>query len=202
MTEWAVLTGDIVKSSDMTSDELTRTFKGLQDSAQVIEAWQDAPAYFTRFRGDGWQMVVKPALCLRALSALRAAVRRSGKGFETRIGIGLGTAVIHDGDLAGAEGPAFVRSGHALDQMKRGSLLAAPDAPQALRVALPLVDHIIKGWTVRQADIAYLMLTLEGPTQADVADLLKLTQQTVQQQIDSSGIAKLHEACAVLEETS
>ncbi|MGJ8626764.1 MAG: hypothetical protein ACSHXB_07385 [Sulfitobacter sp.] len=202
MTEWAVLTGDIVKSSDMTSDELTRTFKGLQDAAQVIESWQDAPVYFTRFRGDGWQIVVKPALCLRALSALRAAVRRSGKGFETRIGIGLGTAVIHDGDLAGAEGPAFVRSGHALDQMKRGSLLAAPDAPQALRVTLPLVDHIIKGWTVRQADIAYLMLTLEGPTQADVADLLNLTQQTVQQQIDSSGIAKLHEACTILEETS
>lgn len=202
MTEWAVLTGDIVKSSDMTSDELTSIFNGMQDAAQVIETWQDTPTHLTRFRGDGWQMIVKPRLCLRALTAMRAVVRRSGKGFETRIGIGLGTAVIRNGDLAGAEGAAFVRSGHALDQMKRGALLLAPDAPQALRVALPLVDHILKSWTVRQAEIAYLMLPPMSPTQSEVANILNLTQQSVQQQVDSSGIGKVLEACAVLEDSS
>ncbi len=200
MTEWAVLTGDIVKSSDMTSDELSSVFSGLSEASLAISDWQGLPGHFTRFRGDGWQMVVSPALCLRALTAMRAVVRRAGKGFETRIGVGLGLGVIKDGDLSAAEGAAFVRSGHALDQIKRGALLAAPDGPLSLRVTLPLADHIIKGWTMRQAEIAYLMLPPSGPTQADVARTLNLTQQTIQQQIDSSGLLKLLEACTILEE--
>ncbi|MGJ8616932.1 MAG: hypothetical protein ACSHWS_08825 [Sulfitobacter sp.] len=199
MTEWAVFTGDIVKSSDMTSDELTRVFKELREAARDIRSWQGTPAHFTRFRGDGWQMAVAPGLVLRSLTAVRASVRSAGKGFDTRIGIGLGNGVIEGDDLAGAEGTAFVRSGHALDQIKRGALLSAPDAPLPLRVALPLVDHMIKGWTQRQAEIAYLMLPPTEPTQADVAQRLGLTQQAVQQHIDSSGLTRLLEACAVIE---
>ena len=200
MTKWAVFTGDIVKSSDMTSDELSLIFKNLDAAAADIGAWQGMAAPLTRFRGDGWQMAVTPGLCFRAAIAVRAAVQRAGKGFETRIGIGLGTGDITGDDLSGAEGTAFVRSGHALDGMKRGVLLSAPDAPLPLRTALPLADHIIKGWTRRQAEVAYLMLPPAGPTQMEVAATLGLTQQTVQQQIDSSGILRLLEVCDVMEE--
>tara|TARA_R110002072_G_scaffold29764_1_gene93620 strand:+ start:248 stop:856 length:609 start_codon:yes stop_codon:yes gene_type:complete len=200
MAEWAVFTGDIVKSSDMTSDELALIFKGLDTAAQDIGVWQGTAAPLTRYRGDGWQMAVTPGLCFRAMIAVRAAVRRAGKGFETRIGIGLGAGDITGTDLSGADGAAFVRSGHALDGMKRGVFLSAPDAPLTLRAVLPLADHIIKGWTSRQAEVAYLMLPPIGPTQADVAEALGLTQQTVQQQIDSSGVARVLEVCDVMEE--
>lgn len=199
MTEWAVFTGDIVKSSDMTSDELSLIFKGLNTAAQDIGTWQGTPAPLARFRGDGWQMAVTPGMCFRAAITVRAAVRRAGKGFETRIGIGLGTGDIAGNDLAGAGGAGFVKSGHALDAMKRGVFLSAPDAPLALRAALPLADHIIKGWTRRQAEIAYLILPPVGPTQAEIAEALGLTQQSVQQQIDSSGLVRLLDVCDVME---
>ncbi len=201
MADLAVFTGDIVKSTKLTSAELSRIFDGLQDVAATLALWQGAPTRLTRFRGDGWQMTIAPRLTLRALLAVRAAVRRAGKGFDTRIGVGLGDGSVPGDDLAGAEGEAFVRSGHALDQMRRSTRMSAPDADISLRIALPLADQIVAGWTPKQAEIALLLLPPSGPTQADVASALGLTQQTVQQQVETSGLVGLIEACELAEDT-
>ncbi len=62
MTNYAVLTGDIVKSSRLPEDGLDRIFANLQRVADDIAAWQGSSAYLTRNRGDGWQMAVAPNL--------------------------------------------------------------------------------------------------------------------------------------------
>lgn len=199
MTDWAVFTGDVVKSTKMAAADMSRLFEGLEDAAATIARWQDGPARLTRFRGDGWQMAVSPRLTFRALLAVRAAVRRTGKGFDTRIGVGLGAGTIPGADLSGAGGPAFVAAGRALDEMKHRVRMSAPGAALPLRVALPLADQIIAGWTPRQAEIAFLLLPPEGPTQAETAETLGLTQQTVQQQVDTSGIRGLLDACEMMD---
>ncbi|MFD2739808.1 hypothetical protein ACFSUD_09530 [Sulfitobacter aestuarii] len=199
MTDWAVFTGDIVKSSELGSEQLSRIFSSLEEAADEVARWQDAPTLFTRFRGDGWQMAVAPALTFRALLAMRAAVRRVGKGLDSRIGIGIGQGRIPGDDLSGAEGVAFLHSGHALDEMKRTLRMSAPEADLSLRLLLPLADQIIDGWTARQAEIAYLLLPPEAPTQSEVADRLGQTRQSVQQQADQSGIMALLESCTLLE---
>lgn len=199
MANWAVFTGDIVKSSALSQAELTAIFDGIAEAATEIARWQDQPTRLTRFRGDGWQMAVAPRLTLRAALAVRAAVRRAGKGFDSRIGIGVGAGTIPGDDLANAAGPAFLASGHALDSMKRTTRMAAPEASATLRAILPLADQIIDGWTMRQAEIAFLLLPAERPTQADVAAELDQTRQSVQQQADQSGVMALLESCEILE---
>tara|TARA_R110002049_G_scaffold10127_1_gene50190 strand:+ start:154847 stop:155461 length:615 start_codon:yes stop_codon:yes gene_type:complete len=200
MENWAVFTGDIVKSSKMSRAELDAVFAGLADAAQAISDWQDAPARLTRFRGDGWQMAVRPDLSFRAALAVRAAVRHAGKGFDTRIGIGIGAGAIPADDLSGADGPAFVRAGHALDTMKRTTRMFAPDAPLALRVALLLADQIAGGWTPRQAEIGFLLLPPAGPTHAEVAEKLGLTRQTIQIQAENAGFPALFDVCDIVED--
>ena len=199
MTELAVLTGDIVKSRALPPGDLDRVFAALSETATVLEGWQNMPVRLSRFRGDGWQMVVHPAHAYRAALLLRAAVRAVGKGIDTRIGIGLGDGTVHGPDLADADGPAFVNSGHALDTMSKRARLAFPDGPPALRTAMPLTDQIIAGWTPRQAEIALALLAPDEPTQTDVADRLGLAQQTVQKQANAAGLPALEEVCEMVE---
>jgi DNA-binding CsgD family transcriptional regulator len=198
--DWAVFTGDIVKSTELGSARLEQVFRALGRAAEVIADWQDTPARLTRFRGDGWQMAVHPEWTFRALLAVRAAVRGTGKDADTRLGIGIGGGRIAGSDLAGAEGPAFVRSGHALDSMARGARMAAPEAALPLRVALPLADHLITGWTARQAEVALAWLSDLDATQDSVAQALKLTRQTVQGHLRGAGLGELLEVCDLLGE--
>lgn len=200
METWAIFTGDIVKSTAMTRAELDAVFTRLEEAADAVATWQDQPTRMTRFRGDGWQMAVTPQFTFRAALVLRAAVRRCGKTADTRFGIGLGDAHFAGDDLSRADGAALVRSGHALDTMPRARRMNAPDTPVALRVALPLADRIVRGWTMRQADVAYYMLAPEPPVQAILAQQFDLTQQSVQGHVDAAGIDELREVCDLLEE--
>lgn len=201
MAELAVLTGDIVHSGRLPEGGLDEIFAHLSAAAVEISDWQSLPSRFTRFRGDGWQMMVEPRFALRAALCLRAAVRQSGKGRETRLAIGFGTGEIEGDTLANATGPAFEAAGHALDSMTRGPLMVAPNGPLALRSALPLADHIAQGWTVRQAEIAAALLHPARPSQENVAAQLGVRQQTIQEQADSSGILPLIDTCLMLEAT-
>lgn len=199
MQNWAVFTGDIVRSSDLEAGGLTQVFAALETTAQQIANWPDSTAAFVRFRGDGWQMALPPHYALRAALVLRAAVRATGKGRDTRIGIGIGAGQLTGHDLAGADGPAFVQSGHALDTMKRQCLLAASDAGSELRIALPLADRIAQGWTPKQARIVLHLLSPQPPTQKALAAELGTRRQLIQKQADAAGIAALTESCAVYE---
>ncbi|MEX3315740.1 hypothetical protein [Sulfitobacter sp. PS-8MA] len=202
MEDWAIFTGDIVKSSAMARAELSGVFDRLDEAAERIAQWQDAPSYLTRFRGDGWQVAVRPGLSFRAALTLRAAVRRGGKTADSRIAIGIGQAHLAGSSLADADGDALVASGHALDTMPRNRRLSAPEAPLALRCALPLADRLATGWTQRQAEVAYFMLAPDRPVQAALAERLALTQQSVQGHVEAAGLDELGEICDMLENTS
>ncbi|MCX7565236.1 hypothetical protein OS189_02610 [Sulfitobacter sp. F26169L] len=199
MQNWAVFTGDIVRSSDMGADALGDVFAALEDAARAIGLWPDSDTIFARFRGDGWQLALPVAYALRGALVLRAAVRTTGKGRDTRIGIGIGDGVIKNRDLAAADGSAFLRSGHALDAIKRGPLMAAPDGPLALRTALPLADRIAQGWTPKQAQVAYALLAPVPPTQEALAGTLGRSRQMTQKQAEAAGIHALLESCEAYE---
>ncbi len=198
MAELAVLTGDIVKSTQLPDGALEAIFDGLAQAADALAQWSDVDPCLTRARGDGWQVVAPAPLALRAALALRAGVRLTGKDHDTRIGIALGTATLPGPDLSAASGPAFVASGHALDTMARRVRMAA-SGPVALTTALPLADHIAQGWTVRQAQIALATLPPDAPTQEALAQHFAIAQQSLQDIQSAAGLPALTLACAAFE---
>lgn len=202
MQNRAVFTGDIVRSGDLDTDALSAVFGALEQAARGIGDWpanQAAPVIFARFRGDGWQMALPAPYALRAALVMRAAVRTTGKGRETRIGIGIGAAQISGTDLAAAQGAAFVQSGHALDGIKRAPLLAAPQGPVLLRATLPLADRIAQGWTPKQAQIALHLLVPAPPTHDALAAQLGQSRQLIQKQAEAAGLAALTESIEIYE---
>ncbi|UWR20973.1 hypothetical protein [Sulfitobacter sp. S190] len=199
MQDWAVFTGDIVKSTAMSPDALDAVFAALARAAAQIGKWQGTTVPFARFRGDGWQMAVDPKYALRGALLVRALVRATGKNHDTRIGIGIGAGTVTEGDVTAADGPAFVASGHALDTMNRHAHLSAPGANAPLRAAAPLADRIAQGWTPKQAEVAAALLAPSPPTQTALAEQLGRSRQMVQKQAEGAALSDLIEACEVVE---
>lgn len=196
----AVLTGDLIKSTALSADELDRAFVQLENTVQLLKRLHGCDVFFARFRGDGWQVFVQYGFLSEGFAmALRAGVRSLGKAFDTRISFGFGDATIVNGDLDSAHGSAFVRSGQGLDQMHRADILAASGKVMPI---LPLLAAISSGWTVKQAEVAHLTLTrsLAAPL-VEIAQELGVTPQTIKGHFDAAHMYEVAHSLSMTMET-
>lgn len=187
----AVLTGDLVASTTLPEIRAEAAMAAIGRSAA---GWAE-DLRFTRFRGDGWQVLIpQPGQALRVALALTAALAAADTGLATRLAIGFGEVTRPGaGDLSAATGPAFIRSGRALDQLPRGKRWAVSGGktlPPWIAAAVPLAEWHSSQWTKGQAAVVADWLD-PGPdrTQEDRAENLGLTRQAWKSRFDGSGIA-------------
>jgi hypothetical protein len=189
----AVLTGDLVGSTGHPIKTVEAAMLAIRKAADDIGAWH-TPARdirFTRFRGDGWQIVLaEPRL------SLRAAVVVQGKlvalGLESRISIGIGPAdSLGTANLADAAGDAFERSGRGLDQMGDNWLLAIDGKPviEEDRMIADLLGERMGRWTAAQAEAAAMQLSTPGrvTTLQDIGKVLGISPQAVNDRVRGAG---------------
>ncbi|MBF9036837.1 hypothetical protein HKCCE2091_21595, partial [Rhodobacterales bacterium HKCCE2091] len=146
MTDLAVLTGDIVASTDLGAEGLAATMHALNAAAGTLSDRTGAATAFARRGGDGWQMVIdRPLFAFRATLYCAAVVRRLEDGRATRIAVATGDGTLPPGgDPNAGHGPAFTASGRALDDMDRHTRLARTGDP-AEAAAWRLADEIVAG---------------------------------------------------------
>lgn len=207
----AVLTGDLIGSSKVAPEALEKAMDLLAAAAGDIARWapgkpNSAPRdpRFTRFRGDGWQMLVAPpALALRAALVLAARLRAADLEVATRVAIGIGPAGSLGGaSLADARGPAFEASGRSLDHIGRTRRLAidGEGIGGLHRVVLDLLDEIASHWTRQQAEAAALYLAPDAPTLEQIAPRLGISAQAVNYRLSGAGAAAIRRALRGWEE--
>lgn len=202
-----VLTGDIVKSTALATDQFEAVMGALEVVASEIAAWhaKPAPVRYERFRGDGWQLLLtEPQWALRASLFARAAIRRVCDDGETRLAAGIGIAD-RGATLASSTGTAFELAGHGLESLKTHQLWMidggfASGAERALIQGLfSVCDAFSRDWTARQADIFMRLAAPEAPTMARVADTLSVQPQTVQTHFVRAGGHALLDAVEAFE---
>ncbi|MFC2969138.1 hypothetical protein [Acidimangrovimonas pyrenivorans] len=195
----AILTGDLIGSTKADPAAVEQAMAVLASTAAEISAWQadGADTRFTRFRGDGWQMMLTdPALALRAAVTLMARLRASETGLDSRLAIGIGRLDrAGSDDLSDAAGPAFERSGRALDAMKRADRMAIDGlAPTRLhRGLLALIDERMSRWTPEQAEAAALYLHPDNPTLSEIGAELDISPQAVSYRLTGAGAPRLRQ---------
>lgn len=190
---YAVLTGDLVKSSRLSPEQSNSAMQRLRQLAKEFESTypESTIGRLDTFRHDSWQwLLAKPELALRAAVFMRAGLRAFSEGrvkFDTRIAIGTGAVeTIAKQRISDSRGPAFVCSGRALDAMKNESRLAyAADngiaAEEWLAGGLvPLLDCIVTDWTPTEARAVYG--TLMGWTQEEIAEKWPILSKTGKRQ--------------------
>lgn len=186
---YAVLTGDLVKSSRLTAAKSKSAMERLKKMA-IEFAEQHPEAIVGRmdtFRHDSWQLLLEqPALALRAAVFLRAALKMGSDAktkYDTRISIGIGKVEsISKTRISGSRGPAFTHSGKGLDAMDgRCLVLAAGSYTLVLlgileRGLVPLLDCVAGDWTPIESRAVYG--ALKGWTQEESARNWPLDEKT------------------------
>jgi hypothetical protein len=177
---YAVLTGDLVKSSRLTSVKSKGAMERLKKIA--VEFGEQHPnsvvGRMDTFRHDSWQLLLElPALAFRTAVFLRTALKLQSNAntkYDTRISIGIGKVeLISKRRISDSRGPAFTRSGKGLDAMDGRCLaLVAGDDTPALWHALergvaPLLDCVVGDWTPTESRAVYG--ALKGWTQEETA---------------------------------
>ncbi len=200
----AVLTGDLIGSTKSDPDFTDRAMAALESAARALSGWRDeTETRFTRFRGDGWQILVEPAAWgLRAALFLKARLGAAGTGIDTRIAIGLGP--VGDpghGTLGAASGAAFEASGRALDAMKKGNVLVIEGAGVTglHRATVTLLTPIIQDWSREQAEAVAHAIEPSSPTLAQIANRLGITPQAVNYRLKAADFSAVDEALKLWE---
>ncbi|WP_435258679.1 winged helix-turn-helix transcriptional regulator [Thioclava sp. FR2] len=183
----AVLSGDLVDSTEYSSEAVDRAIDRIQRIAEDHETSTfTSPVKFTRFRGDGWQFAVGYVpealrLAVRCISVLKGSVDLP----HTRIAIGIGIAdSMGTTSLADAHGSAFTVSGQALDWLsktnKRLTIAGQASGVTALhQIATEALMLRINKWTREQSEAATLFLRNPKISGKEIAETLGITPQAV-----------------------
>ena len=194
----AILTGDLIGSTQVEPAVVDQALSVMANAAQEIGQWSGADPRFTRFRGDGWQIVIaEPDLALRAAIFLAARLRASKTQIATRIAIGIGPIdSIGTRDLSDAGGAAFVASGRTLDGMLKIKTLDVAGRGVTLLHSgfVNLVEATIRRWTPEQAEAIGYYLHPDNPTLEDIASHLGITIQAVSYRIRGGNGSDIRQA--------
>lgn len=202
---YAVLTGDIVKSTSRSKAEIDRARKSLSKIANSLEFTDRGhrSARLVRgepdfFRGDSWQMLLtEPRWALRVAVIARLTLQVQAD-CDTRVSIGLGpVSSISSKQVSRSRGEAFTLSGHGLDEDMGSRYRLAISVPTGwddhsaswLRVLARLCDSVMVQWTGRQLEVARLACLMPDASQSDIAEMLrpKVSQQSVAKTMQRAG---------------
>jgi hypothetical protein len=195
---YAIITGDIVASSLLSSNRRKMLHKVMVDSSKVLQdEFKDAVLMGVDiFRGDSWQIILsKPAKALRLALFYRAILRAKMEShrFDTRMAIALGHVDFIPGNRASeGYGEAYQLSGKALESMPKARNMSfvfpGMELEKGLNVVIQLIDSISSRWSDKQA----LAVTggLRGWKQEKIAEKWwkkKVSQQAVAQHLSRAG---------------
>ncbi|MCF6154674.1 MAG: hypothetical protein E3K36_05360 [Candidatus Brocadia sp.] len=204
---YAVITGDIVGSSRLTTAQRSRLLSVLKSSFNTIKDIlpDGIRAPFEIHRGDSFQGVLsKPEAALRVAIIIRAGLRHGFKtkqrryALDARIAIGIGSIdFLPSGRGSEGDGEAFRRSGPTLDGMKgdRRLLIRTPwQAVDAeLDIECALLDALINRWSAEQSQA--ILGQIRGLTQERAAKEFGISQPAVRQRLKSAGGWAIEELC-------
>jgi hypothetical protein len=202
---YAVLTGDIIKSSRFSPDQLREQRKEL---CVAMERLQEAMGedimigQIDFFRGDGWQLLLSsPAFALRSCLILRAALLMSGS--DTRISVGVGTVDSIDREhISRSVGEAFEISGAGLDVLKKRDYLMINGDLESLKLiksVFSLCDALVQRFTQRQAEAVYWILQKMCHNSIGQALKPSIKRSSVAKLLADSGWLQIEKALKVIE---
>jgi hypothetical protein len=204
----AVLTGDIVDSTNLTPEQMALVRDTLSKCFKVFKLVRGSDVEF--YRGDSWQALSREPKWALRLAILAQARLTAELGVHTRVSIGIGSvADSNERKISLRTGEAFILSGGALDDIPSHFLLtgAVPERFGPIAMWFPVVLHMCNGlmssWTRRQAELVASMLQLANPTHEAIAASLapRVTKQSVTGILTSANWRTLSEPIKAFEAT-
>lgn len=175
---YAVITGDLIKSSRLSSTESKNAMVRLKKFGEEFGAlYPDSiVGRMDTFRHDSWQLLLEqPSLAVRVAIFLRASLKMGADAFtkfDSRISIGIGPVeLISKRKISDSRGMAFTLSGKGLDELETQNFVFIADEKHRTHLStimegvIPLLDCVVGDWTPTESRAVYG--ALKGWTQEE-----------------------------------
>ncbi|MFW6309830.1 MAG: hypothetical protein ACOC1D_01900 [Prolixibacteraceae bacterium] len=149
----AVITGDIVNSSLLNENQRATIQERFAELTK-----KDALLNLKFYRGDSFQVAVKPETALLLALKFRVELKRMNENNDVRVSVGIGEVSTWNEDVLLTEGTAFERSGKKLDELKKKGLrivitTGRPELDEELETYCYMADSLIKNLTSVQSNV-------------------------------------------------
>lgn len=209
----AVITGDVVRSSELRQSERSALPDILREVYSELRSRHEAtlPYQIDVFSGDSWQAYVRdPSRALAIALYLRARMKER-LNVVNRVVLAVDRVdFLQPESVSESDGPAFRRSGRAvmsLEKTEHFRLLVPEelDTNGPIRLAADsiadLIDHLFLHWTRAQAQaVAHMLINYpDEHRQQDVADAWRpqpISQPAVNKHLRSAGWELVHRSVA------
>lgn len=193
----AVISGDIVNSTKLTSEQFEQLLKRIKDIQKWITEGYSSNAHSIE-RGDEFQTVIHDIECaLRYTIIYRVGIKALGKEFDSRISFAIASNADLRESVSESMGEAFVLSGRGLKAMKSSRLLFTSDRielNERFDLLFKYLDRQLTDLTSRQCEVMLPMLrTNEGLSITELAEHLEVADATVSKSLKASGWSLISE---------
>jgi hypothetical protein len=187
----AVIRGDIVNSTKLTSDQFDQLLKRIKGIQKGFTAGNSSNAHSIE-RGDEFQTVVHDIEnALRYTIIYRIGIKALGKEFDSRISFAIASNADLRESVSESMGEAFVLSGRGLKALKNDRLFFNSDhieLTEHFDLLFKYLDRQLTGLTSRQCEVMFPMLqTNEGLSISDLAQKLDVATATASKSLKASG---------------
>lgn len=183
----AIITGDIVNSRNNKSTTwLPVLKKALKKYGAEQKDWEV-------FRGDSFQLALKPDLALQAAFHIKAAIRQLA-GLDVRMGIGIGKSGQRAKKITQSTGDAFIRSGGSFDALKKQTLALNTGneaIDECLNLMLNLASLTMDNWSTTVAEAVQTAMEHAGKNQYEIAALLGKSQSSISEALKRGGFEEV-----------
>lgn len=179
----AIITGDIINS---TEDESVQWLELLK---QVLNRYGKSPETWEIFRGDSFQVEVEPKNALLTAFHIKMCIKQA-ENRDVRMGIGIGEASHKSPRISESNGPAYIRSGLAFEELKKQTLAIKTDSgeiDEAINLMVQLALLIADNWTSSVATVLYTAVENPEMSQKELAKILKKSQSSVSEAMSRGG---------------
>lgn len=183
----SIITGDIINSREREPNDWLITLKN------TLRIFGNAPKNWEIFRGDSFQLEIKPENALESAVLIKANIKIY-KNIDVRIAIGLGEKTYASERITESNGSAFIYSGECFETMKNNTLAIKSeyeDFDTKINIMLELAQLTMNSWSATSSEI--IKIALENPklNQKQIAKLLGKSQSNISEGLKRAGFDEI-----------
>ncbi|GGK47620.1 hypothetical protein [Aliivibrio fischeri] len=193
----AVISGDIVNSTKLTSEQFEQLLNRIKEIQKWITEGNSSNVHSIE-RGDEFQSVVHDIeSALRYTIIYRLGIKALGNEFDSRISFAIASNADLRESVSESMGEAFVLSGRGLKTLKNARLLFNSDSSELAEyfdLLFKYLDRQLTELTSRQCEVILPMLqTNEGLLVGELAEKLNVATSTISKSLKASGWSLISE---------
>ena len=198
----AVLTAELVSSTKLQPNELTKVTKWLESYFSNISCDDNIQA--SLYRGDEFQLVFKnhrSALLHSLLIKLKLQIEFNWPQHCT-MSLAFGVSDSMTNSPATSQGPVFISSGRGLSKTKRGELSIhfSEDEDEFKNLLLKYVNHQLNKLTITQVELLTLFIENEFPEHKELAKITNTSRQNISNRLSAMGADLIKEFLTIYKE--